>query len=553
MIPSHPWRAGSIAVLVLVLAAATFRAVPGGFAQEGSQLNPGPATPTALGPAIPPELDQFADDWPAPQGNLAATRHAEGAAIASDSVDQLGVAWTWPIEAVGAFGGMTAQPIVAGDTIYVQDMESNVFALDRATGELRWEARFGIPTAGPNGVAIGYGMVYAGLGDSGEAVALDAATGEEVWRVDLTNNPGMGVDMSPLVYGNKVYISTVPGISESFYEGGQRGVLYAIDAATGAILWPFDTVVDNLWGMPAVNSGGGLWYPPSIDADGNLYAGIGNPGPWPGVVAYGTPFPNASSRPGPNDYANSIVSLDPRTGALRWHHNAKPHDLFDLDFQNTPVVATLPIAGVDTDVVFGSGKTGTVIAYDAATGAVLWETAVGIHQHDDVQAIPAGATIRVYPGSLGGVETAIAYADGTVFVPIVNQWREYTSLAQVGTQPITEATGELVALNADDGAVKWQVELPQMALGAATVANDLVFTADLTGTVYAFDVATGDEVWRYQASAGINAPLAIAGDLLLIPAAGPFLGGPEGVAAAPQVIALRLGADGTPVATPASG
>ncbi|MBW3633014.1 MAG: PQQ-binding-like beta-propeller repeat protein [Chloroflexi bacterium] len=540
-----------VALLVLFLAVTTI-AGPG-LAQKTTDLNPGPATPNPIGPAVPGEIEQFAADWPAPQGNLAGTRAAADSPISTDTVDQLAVAWTWPIEATGNYGGMTAPPIVVDDTIYVQDMDSNVYALDRATGDVKWSHEYNITTIGPNGVAIGYGMVYGGLGDSAEAFALDAETGEEVWRIDLNNNPGMGIDMAPTVYDNKVFISTVPGISDQFYEGGQTGILYALDAQSGAILWPFDTTTDNLWGMPAVNSGGGVWYPPSVDDDGNVYFGTGNPAPWPGVVAFGTPFPNGSSRPGPNDYTNSVVSLDSSTGALHWHHNAKPHDLFDLDFQNTPVLVTLPIDGTDTKVAFGSGKTGTVIAYNADTGDILWETAVGTHENDDVQEIPEGETIRVYPGALGGVETPIAYADGTIFVPIVNRWNEYTALEQGDEQPLTEATGEFVALNAADGSVKWQVELPQMALGAATVANDVVFTADLTGKVYAFDTETGDEVWSYQANAGINAPPANAGDLLLVPAAGPLLGGPEGTQAEAQLIALRLGATGTPeAATPAA-
>ena len=546
---TNRFRAMVVTTLIVALAIVGFRPSAGGLAQE-VDLNPGAATPNSLGPTIPPELTDFANDWPAPQQNLAAHRRATDSPINAENVSEMGVAWTAPVEAAGAFGGMTAQPIIVDDTVYVQDMESNIFAYDRASGELRWERQYGIPSAGPNGVAIGYGMIYGGLGDTGEAVALDAGTGEQVWRTDLTNNPGMGVDMAPIVYNNTVYISTVPGNSDSFYEGGQSGTLYALDAQTGAILWPFNTTTDNLWGNPAINSGGGLWYPPSVNEDGHLFFGVGNPGPWPGLVAFGTPFPNGSSRPGPNDYTNSVVSLDAQTGSLRWYYNAQPHDLFDLDFQNTPVLATVELGGIERELVIGSGKAGTVLAADASTGAILWETEVGMHQNDDLQEIPEGETIRVYPGTLGGVETAIAFGDDTVFVPIVNRWNEYTSLEQAGEQPITEATGELIALNATDGSVKWQVDLPQMALGAATVVNDLVFTATLDGMVRAFDVESGDEVWTYQANAGINAQLAVAGDLLIVPAAGPLLGGPEGIETRPEVVALKLGASGA--ATPAA-
>ncbi len=395
------------AALMLLLALVPLVAVVPGFAQENEEeeapYQP-PATPTASEPAIPPELTQYANDWPAPQGNLAGTRAAANSPIDSSTVGQLDVAWTFPIEASSNFGGMTAIPIVAGDTVYVQDMLSNVSALDRDSGQVKWEKRYDVPSVGPNGVAIGYGMVYGGLGDTAEAFALDAATGEEVWRVDLDNNPGIGIDMAPIVYDNVLYISTVPGNSAQFYEGGQRGILHAIDAQNGAPLWSFDTATDNLWHSARFNSGGGLWYPPSVDEQGNLYFGVGNASPWPGNATW----PNGSSRPGPNDYASSLVSLDLATGGLRWYHNAKPHDLFDLDLQNTPIVTTLEIDGQQRKVAFGSGKTGTVIANDADTGKLLWQAAVGTHQNDQLSAVPPGQTVEVYPGSLGGVETPIA-------------------------------------------------------------------------------------------------------------------------------------------------
>ena len=513
-------------------------------------VNPGPATPHALGPAIPPELATFAADWPVSQGNLAAHRAALASPITAATVGRLTVAWTFPVEAFGLFGGMTASPVVAGDTIYLQDMQGNVFALDRATGRLKWEQRYSIPTEGPNGVAIGYGMVFATLGDTAEVVALAAATGAELWRVDLSNNPGEGIDMAPTVYDNVVYVSTVPGTSTEFYEGGQRGVLSALDAKTGAPLWSFDTTTDNLWGNPVVNSGGGLWHPLSVDAAGNLYFGTANPGPWPGVETRLGAFPNGSSRPGPNDYANSLVSLDSRTGAIRWHHNAKPHDLFDHDFQATPVLVTLPTNGRETTIAIGAGKTGTVIAFDAATGALLWKTAVGKHQNDELREIPPGETVEVYPGTLGGVETPMAYAAGTLFVPVVNRWSRFTATTQEVGQPLAEATGELVALNAADGSLKWRVDLPQMPLGGTAVANDVVFISTIDGVLRAYQAATGAELWTYQAPAGFAAPMAIAGDMVIVPAAAPLIGGPNDGQTTPAVIALRLAAPAAATSAP---
>ena len=79
-----------------------------------------------------------------------------------------------PITAASGFGAVTANPIVVGDTVYIQDMQSNVIAADRATGAVKWRTDFNVPAIGPNGVGVGYGLVYAGLDDTAEVVALDA-------------------------------------------------------------------------------------------------------------------------------------------------------------------------------------------------------------------------------------------------------------------------------------------------------------------------------------------------------------------------------------------
>ena len=183
--------------------------VAGAVATRGSRSagtrEPFPATPNALGPAVPPEVSRFAADWPTPQGNLAAHRAAADSPIAAANVGRLEVAWRLPLTADGFFGSVTAIPIVVGETVYLQDTESNVFALDRATGAIRWRHDYGALTGGPNGVAVGYGLVFGGTGLNAEAFALDGATGAEVWRVKLTPNPNEFVFMQPLVYDNVVY------------------------------------------------------------------------------------------------------------------------------------------------------------------------------------------------------------------------------------------------------------------------------------------------------------------------------------------------------------
>jgi outer membrane protein assembly factor BamB len=229
-----------------------------------------------------------------------------------------------------------------------------------------------------------------------------------------------------------------------------------------------------------------------------------------------------------------MVCLNPKTGAVRWYVNAHPHDLFDLDFQNTPVLVTVQ---TDVDILklaIGSGKTGTVIAADADTGQIVWKTEVGKHKNDDMRELPKDEIVEVYPGNLGGIETPISYADGTVFVPVVNLSTMHTATGFVpGSGDLTRATGELVALDVRSGKIKWTVDLQQGPFGGTIVANDVVFVSTIDGVFAGYDTKTGERLWSYQATSGFNAPPAIAGDLLLVAAAGPLISGEVEVAPEP--------------------
>jgi len=444
----------------------------------------------------------------------------------------------------GIFGAAATNPLIDGNTVFFQDLKSNVFAIDLASGQVKWQQMYDADSIGPNGPAIGYGKVFVAK-DAFTIAALDENTGAEIWSTKVSPAPGTGVDIQLLAYDNMVLGSTVPGSGvSSFYQGGNTGAIFALDQATGAVKWQFNTVdTADIWGNAQVNSGGGAWYPPAIDPDtGMTFWGIGNPAPFPGTAD----FPGGSSRPGNNLYTDSVVALDHASGTLSWYQQILPHDLYDHDFQSSPVLATVTIGGAAQKLAIGSGKAGYVVALDEATGKVLWNTAVGKHQNDRVQSIPDGLTMEVYPGIFGGVETALAYADGVVYVPVVNLSAFFTnsSVDQKTASDVTRSSGELVAIDAATGIVLWDHQLPKANFGSATVVNDLVFTSTVDGKVYALDRTTGAEVWTWQAPAGINGAPAVAGDMIVLPA---------GVGANPVLVALKLGAAGgaAPAATPA--
>ncbi|MBE2270620.1 MAG: PQQ-binding-like beta-propeller repeat protein [Anaerolinea sp.] len=496
--------------------------------------------------AIPPEIAAHMDDWALPNRDYANTRAVPISTINSGNVDEIEVVWSFSIPGRAAYGAAASAPVIVAGVVYFQDLASNVFAIDLYTGEVLWERLYDRNVIGPNGVGIGYGKVFAITGVDTFA-ALDMMTGQEVW-VRTTGDRPTGA-FQPVAYGGYAYYTTQAGVAgsgeNSFrgYQPGTSGHIYALDPDTGEIAWEFQTVEEGFWGNPEVNSGAGIWFPPAIDtATGLTFWGTGNPAPFPGTFD----FPNATSRPEPNLYANSLIALQHDSGELIWYNYVNPNDLFDLDLQISPILATVTIGGIARNVVIASGKLGYIIAMDRETGATLWNTPVGIHQNDDIESIPPGEAITVYPGVLGGVETPMAYADGIIYAPVLNLPTEYDATAfgsADGSEavaaanertPIGQGTSELVALDAVTGQVLWSHEFDSDMYGGATVVSDLVFVATFDGMIYALNRASGEIVWSYQAPAGINAWPAVADNTIVWAA---------GFGNNPSLIALRLPLD----------
>ena len=479
--------------------------------------------------AAPPEVVRNATLWPLPNKDYAGTRSSFDSRITSETVGDLEPAWEFDFPESTAWGAVASSPLVMDGVVYVQDLASNIYAFDFCSGEMLWDRAGEGPSLAPNGLAVGWGKVFA-ASSATDFVALDSSTGDLLWRAPIELTSTEGIDIQPVVYDGLVYLSTAPRSYEGLYQGNATGIIYALEQETGRIKWEFNTVdSEDIWGNREVNSGGGAWFPVSIDTDrGMTYWGIGNPAPFPGTEE----FPNGSSRPGPNLYTDSVVALDHETGELEWYNQVRPHDLFDMDFHISPILVTAEIDGVARDVVLGAGKTGTVHAFDADTGEEYWVTEVGIHLNDDTTEIQPGESVTVYPGLLGGVLTHMAYADGMLYVPVLNIPTTWTSTSF--RQGECAKCGSVVAIDVRDGSIQWETEFESWVLGSATIVNDLVLTA-AGSTVYWLDRATGDIVGSVEVSAVVNAPLVVAGDTIIIPAGFAVAPGQE-----PQLVVLRL-------------
>jgi alcohol dehydrogenase (cytochrome c) len=489
--------------------------------------------------------------WTLPGGNLANTRDV-ASAITGSNVSTLGVAWCVPVQstgvrhAAGIGDGYATTAVVVNGVVYLQDLESNVTAIRLATGKVLWTRDYNSLNGGPDGVNVAGGVVYAATNEA--AVALSAATGKQLWSRVLIGNDLEGIDMAPGYNDGTVYVSTVPASPKGEYLGGARSALWALNARTGTPEWSWDEVQD-LWGHPGLNSGGGLWDPPSFDSQGNLYIGIANPGPV-GQAGWPKGYPWGTSRPGPDLYTDSVVKLSP-AGKLLWYYQLTPHDLFDWDLQDSPVLTTAN----GQAVVIDGGKAGILIELNAQTGKLIWKLPVGVHTGPQdagrltenatpASPIPLPARFTLEPGVFGGIESQLASNGTTTFAAVNNLAVPITVKGLAESYKAYEASiprgsGQMIAVDQDTGKIEWDDKLPSSPYGAATITNNVVFTTTYSGYLYAFNAATGAILLKTPLSAGTNAPVTIDGDYVIVEAANALSKGQR-----PLIIAYKLGAKG---------
>jgi alcohol dehydrogenase (cytochrome c) len=174
-----------------------------------------------------------------------------------------------------------------------------------------------------------------------------------------------------------------------------------------------------------------------------------------------------------------------------------------------------------------------------------WKTPVGVHNgtdNDSLLLLEHKLTIKVpytfEPGSLGGVLTDMATADGSVYVATVDVPLIATKLTSIDGEaapPGTTAGGEIEALSLATGKVEWDTKVPSLPLGAATVSNDLVVTTLVNGKLIALNRSTGAIVYQRKLPTTTNSPIAVTSNAILVPAGGPGTSAEGG--GSPQLVA----------------
>ncbi len=305
-------------------------------------------------------------NWLTYGGTYSSQRYTTLDQITPSNVAQLELKWVFQSRLLDPF---ETTPLVVDGILYTVQ-GNDVVALDAATGQRFWMYRHQ-PTPGAvsccglisRGVAILNETIFLGAGDA-RLVALDAKTGKPLWDVTLAKaSAGYSIKHAPLVIKDKVIVGMHGG------EYGIRGFIGAYEAATGKEVWRFNTVAGpgepggDTWGGDSwMRGGASVWVTGSYDPESNLtYWGIGNPGP-----DY-----NGDVRPGDNLYSCSVVALDADTGRLKWYYQFNPHNEFDWDAVQIPLLAEIPWQGKPRKVILTAQRNGFFYVLDRLTGEFL--------------------------------------------------------------------------------------------------------------------------------------------------------------------------------------
>ena len=330
-------------------------------------------------------LQPTSGDFPFVGGNLGNQRYSRLTDIDRSKLAGLGGAWLVHLEDGKPTGNMQATPVVIGGVMYIGSGSGSVYALDAASGERIWkfESPFGSQTN--RGVAVADDKVFTGQSGA-RLAALDRNTGSLVWEIQLAERGGTpGV---PMVHGGLVYM----GISGG--EAGARGQVGAYDVNTGREVWKFYTIPgpgefghDSWEGDSWMRGGGPLWTHGAIDpALGLLIVPIGNP----------YPVTNGSARGGDNLFTASLLALDLKTGEYRWHFQEVHHDIWDYDNPTPPLLADIEYRGQPRQIVIHGGKTGFTYILDRTNGQPL----IGIEERP-VPQDPRNKTAATQPYPIG--------------------------------------------------------------------------------------------------------------------------------------------------------
>jgi alcohol dehydrogenase (cytochrome c) len=503
-------------------------------------------------------------NWLTYSGGYSSHRYSTLSQITPANAKNLELAWMYQGAVAGAW---QTTPLVIDGVMYLTQRPNDVVALDAKTGRVFWIYRYPPPEssivccgANNRGLAILGDTLYMGTLDA-HLLAIDAKTGRPLWNTKVADSKsGYSLTLSPLAVKDKIIVGVGGG------EYGIRGFVAAYNARTGREAWRFYTIPapdepgGESWQKcpPSQGSycdsdawkhgGGSVWVTGSYDPALNLtYWGVGNAGPdW-----------NNEQRPGDNLYTDSVVALDADTGRLKWHYQFTPHDRYDYDSVQVPVLADITWRGAPLKAMVWANRNGNFYMLDRETGRFLvgkpfvkvnWMDTFDERGRPHQTSQPPG--MPTWPGNQGGTNwyspsysphtglfyvsawegyatifggTAVEYQEGRNFGGGVN--RSYVPVPGAPATPSirrgpinnwTEAvsTGAVLALDAATGEQKWKFPMTDVTdSGILTTASDVLFTGGREGYFQALDARNGALLWKANLGAQIvSGPMTYAVD-----------------------------------------
>ena len=466
---------------------------------------------------------QEPQNWLTYSGSTLSQRHSALTQITPANAKDLTLQWVFQSRSLEKH---EVTPLVVDGVMYTVQGINDVIALNAATGKTIWTYRYKPEAVAHNccgqetrGLAILGDKIFLAALDN-NVIAIDSKTGKEVWRTQAADpKQGYAMTHAPLVVKDKVIAGVAGG------EYGIRGFVAAFDANTGKEVWRFYTIPgpgepgNETWSGDSWKHGSGaIWVTGSYDPETNLtFWGTGNAGPdW-----------NGDARLGDNLYTSSVIALDADTGKLKWHYQFSPHNEFDWDSTQVPVLADIPWQGRPRKVMLWANRNGMFYVLDRTSGQFLlgkpfvkvnWAT--GFDEKGRPMRTPGieptKAGTLVYPGNQGGTNwynPSFSPRTGLFYIPA---WENSSSIYVKGEEPpdfvdgkmftgafpsFNKTPDEFAAIRAVDpqtGEKKWDYRLsaPSTEAGILTTASDVLFSGGRDGAFYALDARDGKLLWE---------------------------------------------------------
>jgi alcohol dehydrogenase (cytochrome c) len=411
---------------------------------------------------------------------------------------------------------------------------NDAFALDARTGRRLWQYHRELSSGllddaaahKSRGVAVWDNFVYTETDDA-HLLCLDARSGELRWEIEYADKTKhYGATSAPLVVNGFVIVGTSGG------DSGVRGFIAAYDAITGKLKWRLWTIPgpgefgSSSWpGDSYLHGGATTWMPGTYDPDlDTLY--------W--TTSNAAPDFAGETRPGDDLYTACVLAIDPNSGKMKWHFQFTPHDLFDYDANETPVLVDVAENGVTKHLLVQANRNGFLYLLDRTDGKFLkatafvdnlnWATGIDSDGRPVLSGrIPSKGGTYICPGINGATNwfspsynpdtklfyvmalesCNIEYASPAPFVKGQTYYNTGTKLP-----PGQHDQKVLLAYSMPEGKLAWRY--PQSGRGDSwggtlTTAGGVVFFADDAGSLEAAEAQTGRALWHFNTGQNIYA------------------------------------------------